>query len=182
MDTVLLVDHISWLRSFRLLADPCARFLLTPFHRFSWAWVVGLLIRKLKEDVSWNLDQVQTPNFSWAEPNLNYTGKTDVKLDLLHLLTLNTKLQRNLAFCIRRSEKHPAAAHEAACKTCYDNLCTSGHENLVRRLNPSRSKVAPKPKFPAWLSGKNEIQNSDNHHQTELNTTKIVLLSVFTLI
>ena len=55
-----------------------------------------------------------------------YTGKTDVKLDLLRLLTLVTKLQRHLAFCIRHSEKHPAAAHETACKSCYDNLCMFG--------------------------------------------------------
>ena len=44
---------------------------------------------------------------------------------------------------------------QTACKIHYNNLCIRFGSWKVRRLNQSRSKVAPKSKFPAGLGGKN---------------------------
>ena len=97
--------------------------------------------KKGKNSIKKRLGPVHTPNCSWAEPNLIYVWFDYlIQTPILIIAELSSK-----------GEKCSFRFNGLQNTLYWENSCIKSGTWKVRRLNQSRSKVAPKAKFPAGL-------------------------------
>ena len=117
---------------------------------FTFLFLMNQWVNLMHIIIYWlcQLGPVQTPNFSWAEPNSTYGwSKLFRPAELIEMPILIA--------AERRSKGAKCSFWSNCLQSMYNNLCISFGTWKVQRLNQSHSKVTPKAKFLVRLGEKN---------------------------